>query len=275
MTKIEWVKSPDGTQGKTWNVSTGCTPTSTGCSRCYARTMHARLAAMGTAKYQHPFNEVHFHPETLDVPLKRKKPTTWFINSMSDLFHEDVTNQQIAAVFGVMAACPQHTFQVLTKRADRLPKWFAWAAEGGGLSPDEPLKRCRRAAWNVTGDFVAKTTWPLPNVWLGVSIEDEPAAKVRVPLLIDTPAALRFVSCEPLLGEIRQSLVGIDWVIAGCESGPRRRATDAMWFRRVRQAAHSANAAFFLKQMDIGGKLVKMPALDGKVWAEMPPRIGD
>ncbi len=195
MSKIEWT-------GKTWNPTTGCTKVSAGCKNCYAETMHARLTRMGQEKYSEPFETVRFHPDSLDVPLRRKKPTTWFVNSMSDLFHKDVTNEQIAAVFGVMAACPQHAFQVLTKRAARLPEWFAWI-ESRSHSASGPSFDVADFARKETGlDPAVHAPWPLPHVWIGVSVEDQKTADERLPYLRQTPATVRFVSYEPALGPV-------------------------------------------------------------------------
>jgi protein gp37 len=170
---------------------------------------------------------------------------------MSDLFHERVNNYAIADIFGVMAAAKKHTFQILTKRPERAKKWFSWHAEHPNES-GEP--------------------WPLPNVWIGVSVEDQQAANERIPRLLDIPAALRFVSCEPLIGPVDLScwIPNIDWLIVGCESGQHRRIMHIDWAQWLEQQCRWDNTPFFLKQMEVDGKLVKMPMLDGKVWAEMP-----
>ena len=286
-TKIEWVSDSAGTQGLPWNPTTGCTKISAGCKNCYAKTMHRRLTAMGQVKYSEPFETVRFHPGALTVPLKRKKPTVWFVNSMSDLFHKDLSNEQIAAVFGVMAACPQHTFQVLTKRARRLSSWFAWASAAGHFfAPGDALKTCRRAAWSVTGDLVAPAEWPLPNVWIGVSVEDPSTAEARVPLLLETPAAVRFVSYEPALAGVDfHEWLGLQWtysagqpatphpsgdgrggwwsslghlptddpridqIIVGGESGHGARPCNIEWIRSVVEQCREAKVACFVKQL--------------------------
>lgn len=277
MTKIEWTEM-------TLNVSTGCTSVSRGCSRCYARTMHKRLRAMGQAKYQHPFSEVRFHPETLEIPLRRKKPTTYFINSMSDLFHESLTFEQIARVYFVMVGeCSTeptgvqvHTFKILTKRPGRMLEFYDWAR--GQHEHDDP-------------EIMSVGLWvrhigQSKNLHLGVSIEDQKSADERVPLLLQTPAAVRFLSIEPLLSEINLGLIGTcpkDWglgysrvgehihqAIVGCESGPKARPMDIEWVCALRDECVDSGTSFFFKQAMINGKLVKMPALDGKVWAEMP-----
>lgn len=206
--------------------------------------------------------DVRLIPEHLADPLRWKKPRRIFVNSMSDLFHEKLTNEQIAAVFGVMAACPQHTFQILTKRATRMRAWFEWVAEHG-YSPigteaiswlDNPTHQEA-----VHGAFVdvPHPPWPLPSVWLGVSVENQAAAVERIPELLRTPAAVRFLSCEPLIGPVdlaaaspntRSFAEDLDWVIAGCESGPGARSCLVDWLRALRDQCAAAHVPFFLKQ---------------------------
>lgn len=213
MSRIEWTD-------ETWNPTTGCDRVSAGCDHCYALAMSARLKAMGQPKYQTdgrpetsgPGFGVQCHPETLDEPLRWRMPRRVFVNSMSDLFHPQVPDQFIARVFATMAATPRHTYQVLTKRPQRmrslLPRADFWqevldAIPGygpfspmlTGYNPDGML-----VARPLTAEGVART--PLPNVWLGTSVEDQLRADGRIPLLLDTPAALRFLSCEPLLGPV-------------------------------------------------------------------------
>lgn len=187
----------------------GCTKVSQGCKHCYAEVFHARLTAMRYAKYAEPFRVVKPWPDHLDIPLRRKKPTTWFVNSMSDLFHEDLPDEYIAAVFGVMAACPQHTFQVLTKRPKRALEWFGWIGTSAH-SLDASIMLAAADTGQLSGKSLEKVlaaalvagTWPLPNVWLGVSVEDQTTADERIPLLLQCPAAVRFVSYEPALGPV-------------------------------------------------------------------------
>ncbi len=215
MSNIEWT-------GKTWNPSVGCHKVSQGCKNCYAEKMHARLTAMGVVKYAEPFRVVKPWPDHLNIPLRRKKATTWFVNSMTDLFHEDLPDEYIAAVFGVMAACPQHTFQVLTKRPERALRWWELCVAGGGASV--PMRWAMSAvhrgidSMRVNGcDAGGKLlTWPLPNVWLGVSVEDQDTADLRIPLLLQYPAAVRFVSYEPALDRVD---LGLDQ--ATCDCCPR------------------------------------------------------
>lgn len=215
-TGIEWVKNPDGSQGRTWNPIRGCTRISPGCGGpgphggCYAEVIAARFSGPGLP--YHGIAEMRggkarwtgklaFVEEKLTEPLKVRKPTTWFVNSMSDLFHESVPDAWIDRVFAVMALCPQHTFQVLTKRSARMRSYM----QNDERSPAARVLKIGDAAGRIA--YAAKIPatewpWPLPNVWLGVSAEDQRRADERVPDLLATPAAVRFVSAEPLLGPI-------------------------------------------------------------------------
>lgn len=237
---IEWTEA-------TWNPVTGCDRVSPGCDHCYAMTLAKRLKAMGSAKYQNdgdprtsgPGFGVTMHPQTLDEPFRWRNPRIVFVNSMADLFHAKVTLPFIREVFEVMRATPQHTYQILTKRSLRLLR-----------SAD-------------------KLDWP-SNVWMGVSIEDS-SALYRVDHLRHVPAAVRFLSCEPLLGPLDGlKLDGIHWVIAGGESGPNYRPMDVNWARAVRDACGDSGVPFFFKQW--GGRTPKMLGreLDGRLWDEMP-----
>ena len=208
-----------------WNPVRGCSRVSEGCRNCYAERMAARFAKPGEpfhgfAKVTAPRDgldrvggrrngwtgRVELIPSKLDEPLRWRKPRRVFVNSMSDLFHEALRDEHVAHVFGVMAAAPQHTFQVLTKRPERMRRWFEWIEQGfqgagiGGtrLAPAGPSLRANRMP---TGEWPA-LPWPLPNVWLGVSCEDQATADERIPLLLQTPAAARFISAEPLLGPV-------------------------------------------------------------------------
>ena len=208
MTSIEWTD-------RTWNPTRGCSVVSPGCHNCYAMKQAHRFSGKGgayegltklTSSGPRWSGAMRLVPEMLDVPLRRKKPTTWFVNSMSDLFHEGLTDEEVAAVFGVMAACPQHTFQVLTKRAERMRAWFDWLDDMCSVSGDPPRAvTCGIVAANHGADVDyggLSHAWPIPNVLLGVSVEDQRRADERVPLLLQTPAALRFLSVEPLLGPV-------------------------------------------------------------------------
>ena len=242
-TGIEWTEA-------TWNPTTGCDKISTGCENCYALTLSKRLKAMGTGKYQTdgdprtsgPGFGVALHPDSLLVPYAWRHPRTVFVNSMSDLFHAKVPLDFVRQVFAVMADTPQHTYQVLTKRSARLRK----IADG--------------------------LDWP-DNVWMGVSVENAEATP-RINDLRQVPAAVRFLSCEPLLGPLPDlDLEGIGWVIAGGESGPRHRAMKPEWALGIRDACAAANVPFFFKQW--GGRTPKAAGreLGGALWDEMPERV--
>ena len=217
----------------TWNPVTGCTIVSAGCTNCYAMKMAARIEAMGNQpRYEGTTRKVNGNavwtgklaqaPESvLLTPLKRKKPTTYFVNSMGDLFHEDVPDDWIDRVFAVMALCPQHTFQVLTKRAERMRDYVSAVVETFHASPDSMDARFGQLCADVAGSPCAAGAfedidWPLPNVWLGVSTERQQEADERIPLLLQTPAAVRFISAEPLLGPINLKPWLHQW---GCSCG--------------------------------------------------------
>jgi protein gp37 len=273
MTTIEWARNADGTAGETWNPTTGCDKISKGCDNCYALRMAGRLKLMGQVKYQRngdprtsgPGFGLTVHPDALDIPLRRRKPTTWFVNSMSDLFHKDVPDEFIARVWSVMARCPQHTFQILTKRPQRMHDYF-----GDDVSAGPLLKHLldEEAVQEPCHDH-----WSLPNVWLGTTIESD-SYTFRADHLRATPAAIRFLSLEPLLGPLPSlDLTGIDWVIAGAESGPGARPMNMDWVRNLRDRSGAAGSAFFLKQdATPAGRKVKLPALDGEKWVQMPSR---
>jgi protein gp37 len=206
--------------------------------------------------------------EHLADPLHWRRPRRIFVNSMSDMFHEKLRNEQIAAVFGVMAACPQHTFQILTKRAKRMREWFAWAKEFAldqreiAAAPNTARTMLNAAAeflglqnvaLNAAWKRLEEDAWPLPNVWLGVSTENQETYVDRVRDLHFVPAAVHFISAEPLLGPIDMSAdcinpAWIDWVIAGCESGPGARPCSSDWLRGLRDQCAAAAVPFFLKQ---------------------------
>lgn len=322
--KIEWTHR-NGEAGGTWNPLLGCDKVSDGCTHCYAilqcwikqHNPNPKIkAAFEGLVEQRPDGSLNWTgkvrelPERLAIPFKQKAPTTWFVNSLSDLFHEDVSDDFIAQVFGVMALTPHHTYQILTKRPDRMLKWFTgkrllentaeyvawWASKLPGLpeiiwdsrgsdidrywnipmsverSDDDPDKRsgneyrpmtvkertvhcAKRRAW---------PGWPLPNVWIGVSAENQKTADERIPLLLKTPAVIRFLSCEPLLGPIQLGIGGdfydygvgkdesggpkIHQVIAGGESGKDSRPMHPEWAMDLRDQCQEAGVAFFFKQ---------------------------
>jgi protein gp37 len=242
---IEWTEA-------TWNPIAGCSVLSPGCTNCYAMRMARRLEAMGQQKYtgttrltggRAKWNgKIVLDPASLELPLKWKTPKTIFVNSMSDLFHDDVPLAFIADVFRTMQVAKQHTFQVLTKRAIRLAE----------IAPHLP--------------------WP-NNVWMGVSVESQVYVD-RIDHLRLTPAAIKFLSLEPLLGPIDNlDLEGIDWAIAGGESGPNARAMNPDWVRSIRDQCANARVAFHFKQW--GGVQKKQAGriLDGRTWDELPPKL--
>jgi protein gp37 len=264
---------------------------SDGCRNCYAERVAARfskpgqpyhgLAEMRNGK-PHWTGTARMVPEHLVDPLRWTRQRRIFVNSMSDLFHSDLTNEDIAAVFGVMAAARRHTFQVLTKRPERMQEWFTWAEQAMSGRYRVPALIGHAAAWvvervgrNAESDLLHKHAaisagiddWPLPNVWLGVSVENQEACDLRVPYLLEVPAAVRFLSCEPLLGPVTfrwaawvpwtppggktghlDGLKGIDWVIGGGESGPGSRPMHPYWARQLRDECAKAGVPFHFKQ---------------------------
>ena len=323
MTAIEWTD-------ETWNPVRGCSRVSAGCDNCYA---------MGQAhRYDYPANgkrkagpyeglttirrgkvdwvgHTRLVPEVLERPLRWKRPRRIFVNSMSDLFHSSLSNEDIAAIFGVMAACPQHTFQVLTKRPKRMKEWFEWilgsigaremVAKGitaGGPEAQEETFRVVLAAADAIRDhgiklnFALSEPWPLPNIWLGVSCEDQEQADKRIPLLLETPAAVRFVSLEPLLcpidlrhlpfgpSEPRSRVLDaltaghksatpwhLNGVIVGGESGSRARPCHIEWIRSILGQCKAAGVACFVKQL---GSTASEPAGSGHKWMKLRDKKG-
>jgi len=228
---IEWTEM-------TWNPVTGCTKVSQGCKHCYAERMARRLEAMASDRYRDGF-QVTLHPDLLDVPRRWRQPRVVFVNSMSDLFHDDIPLAYIQRVFATMRDCPHHTFQVLTKRSERLAE----------LAPQLP--------------------WP-PNVWMGVSVED---ARVlgRVRDLQRVPAAVRFLSLEPLIGPLEAlPLEGIHWAIVGGESGPKARPMRREWVTSIFRQCRAARVPFFFKQWGGVRKDLTGRELYGRTYNEMP-----
>jgi len=269
-TGIEWTD-------ETWNPTTGCDRVSPGCDNCYALGMAKRLQAMGQADYQTDGDPktsgsgfgIAMQPHRLDAPLRWKKPRKVFVNSMSDLFHDGVTWAHIAQVFAVMAATPQHTFQILTKRHGRMRSLVS------SIRFDvDVIDHAQRLS--VARGIKVVVPRPLPNVWLGVSVEDQKWANTRIPALLDTPAAVRFLSCEPLLGPVDLTRIAwskgggthldvvngrhgepgiwqaaakrVDWVIVGGESGPKARPMHPHWARTLRNQCETAGVPFLFKQ---------------------------
>jgi protein gp37 len=234
-THIEWTEA-------TWNPVTGCSKVSAGCKHCYAEREWARLSANLYTRYHgRSFTDVQCHGDVLTLPLRWRRPRRIFVNSMSDLFHESVPDLFIADVFGVMAATPQHTYQVLTKRPERMRRLL-----GGGniLNFVTAAEECAAMYSH------AHVTWPLSNVHLGVSIEDQATADERIPLLLQTPAAVRWISAEPLLGDVDLSelIDRLDWVVVGGESGPNARPLHPDWARSLRDQSIGAGIPFLFKQ---------------------------
>jgi len=228
---IEWTES-------TWNPVTGCSKISPGCAHCYAERMSMRLKAMGQPNYRNGF-KVTIHPQTLRLPMHWKKPQVIFVNSMSDLFHEEVPDDFIHQVFDVMKHAHWHIFQVLTKRSERLAE----------LAPS--------LQWSQ-------------NVWMGVSVENQDYA-YRVSHLLQTDAATKFVSFEPLIGPIGNiELSGIGWVIVGGESGPGSRPMDKQWVIDIRNKCLDEGIRFFFKQWGGTNKKKAGRSLEGKIWNQMP-----
>jgi len=281
-TGIEWTDA-------TWNPVTGCTEVSPGCDRCYAKTFAERFRGTPGHYFEHGF-DVQLRPHKLDQPLRWRRPRRVFVNSMSDLFHDQVPDDYIVDVFAVMAAnyCwdrPTHTFQVLTKRHARMRSL---------LSSEEFRREVALTAAGMTDDGHADNVhdaiyfhyWPLPNVWLGVSTENQQWADIRIPALLDTPAAVRWISAEPLLGPIdfRRvpgfNRIGLDlsnwWVIVGGESGPGARPMHPDWARSLRDQCVSAGVPFLFKQW---GEWApgdhRNPQLDGQVSIGYRPGCSD
>jgi len=232
--KIEWTES-------TWNPITGCTKISDGCKNCYAERMAYRLQAMGQPNYKNGFN-VTLHPEVLPAPLGWKKSRMIFVNSMSDLFHKDVPDSFIFEIFEIMKKAYWHTFQVLTKRSERLL------------------------------ELNSKIKWP-NNVWMGVTVESDKYLS-RVDDLRKSGAIIKFLSLEPLLSPLlKLKLKGIDWVIVGGESGPYARPVEGWWVEAIRDICIASDVPFFFKQWGGFNKKKAGRKLKGKTWDEMPETI--
>lgn len=264
---IEWTDA-------TWNPSTGCTKVSSGCDNCYAETLHNRFHGPGA------FDTVTLHPERLALPFRWRKPRRVFVNSMSDLFHDAVPDEFIARVFAVMALTPRHTYQVLTKRHGRMRSLLNdedFRSQVSGEIVDHVILDGRDDS-HLCFPARASDRWPLENVWLGISVENQQWANIRIPALLDTPAAVRFLSCEPLLGpiELGRYLIPtpphcrLGWVIVGAESGHGSRPMNEQWARDVKDACVARSVPFFLKQYARNGKKIPLPQLDGRTWAQFP-----
>jgi protein gp37 len=228
---IEWTEM-------TWNPATGCSKISAGCKNCYAEKLAKRLKAMGVERYRNGF-KVTLQSDLLDVPLHWREPRTVFVNSMSDLFHEKVPLEYIQKVFDTMVKCPQHTFQILTKRSRRL------------------------------SEIASELPWP-PNIWMGVSVENDQVLD-RIADLKAIPAAVRFLSCEPLIGPLDNlPLQGVHWVIVGGESGPGARPMKREWVLSIHRQCKAAEVPFFFKQWGGVRKDLTGRELYGRTYNHMP-----
>lgn len=240
--KIEWTE-------ETWNPTTGCTKVSAGCKHCYAETMAKRLQAMGAPGYENGF-DFNMMPDRLEQPLRKKKPTKYFVNSMSDLFHEEMDPLFLDKIMGVMDLTPQHIYQILTKREDAMYNYFQ------------------------------KRRIP-ENIWLGITCEDRKNGVPRIDKLREIPAKIKFLSVEPLLEDIGEiNLTGIDWVIVGGESGPKARPMKPEWAMNIKRQCEEQNVAFFFKQWGTWGadgvkrsKKHNGRLLAGKEWNEYPEKV--
>jgi protein gp37 len=230
-TKIEWTEY-------SWNPTTGCTKISIGCQHCYAERMAKRLKAMGNNRYKDGF-EVTIHEDLFDRPLRWRTPKVIFVNSMSDLFHEDVPDDAIIRIFETMNKCPQHTFQILTRRSDRLRQ-------------------------------ISKMLKWTHNIWMGVTVESNDFV-FRISDLLGSDARTKFASFEPLLGPINVDLIGdIDWMIVGGESGPKAREMKKEWVLPIRDYCIEKEVPYFFKQWGGARKKKLGRKIDGKIWDEMP-----
>jgi protein gp37 len=292
--RIEWTDA-------TWNPVTGCDKVSAGCDHCYAETIARRFA--GSPAYPNGF-AVTSRPDRLDQPLRWRRPRRIFVNSMSDLFHDEIPDEYIARVFVVMAGARRHTFQVLTKRHGRMRSLLRNPAFVEQVQEEFDLFE-----WSHTAPTWGHR-WPLPNVWLGVSVEDQRWADIRIPALLDAPAAVRFLSCEPLLDRITlhrylpngwgesarhnprppmfpNPRPTVDWVIVGGESGRGARPMQPDWARSLRDQCRASSVAFYFKQWgewapvtDAGGEVVRRigkktagRVLDGRTWDQCPAQL--
>lgn len=304
-TKIEWTDA-------TWNPVTGCTPVSEGCRNCWARQMAKRLAGRFGYPAKNPF-QITVHEDRFDAPLRWRKPRIVGVCLMGDLFHEDVAYEFIDKVFAIMALCPQHTFLVLTKRPEQMAAYLN--LHGVGFRISQSIKRlhlptcyaalARDSSGGPRGVAGVKG-WPLPNVGLGISAENQARFNTRRAELVKSPAAFRFVSLEPLLEPIETSVQyctdrevakeaaavfrenlspdaedaalpewksDIDWIIVGGESGPGARPMDLDWVRSIRDQCVEACVPFFFKQHMEGRRKISLPELDGHVWDQMPAAL--
>lgn len=291
-TTIEWTN-------KTWVPITGCTRVSSGCDFCYAAKMTEKFGNQGFANYKGLYGNGHFNgkvriiEDRIHEPLKWVKPQKVFLTSMSDLFHKEVPDETLYRIFAVMSLCQDFTFQILTKRHVRMNQFLNGC-------PTHEIEQHREAIFNSNIKVAKKRTkklaffgaqdwdWPLPNVWVGVSVENSERADERIPALLESKASVRFISAEPLLGGMLiESYLrkkpkiydmgyhswdrGLDWVIAGSESGQGARPMNEDWIRSLRDQCVENDVRFFYKQkLDPNGSKISTPALDGKRWTQFP-----
>lgn len=294
MTRIEWT-------GETWNPVVGCSVVSPGCTNCYAMKMARRLELMSATQFRHYAGltklvngnavwtgTLKLAPDGIvQKPLRWTKPRTVFVNSMSDLFHDMVPDEWIDRVFAAMALTPQHTYQVLTKRPARMRRYFDDASAVSRQSLVAAMAGRLVEDGDTALHVISTGPWPLPNVWLGVSAERQQEADARIPDLLNTPAAVRFVSAEPLLGPIdfddyHLHSPKLDWIIVGGESGTDARPMHPDWARSIRDQCETAGTPFFFKQWGAWapgenvtrtGKKHSGRLLDGRTWSEMPALV--
>jgi protein gp37 len=290
-TGIQWTDA-------TWSPTIGCTRVSPGCDSCYAFALHDQRHAAYLAgrfpgappQYHRPFSEVQLLPQRLSLPLRWREPRRVFVDSMSDLFHAKVPDDYLYRVFAVMAMANRHTFQVLTKRPQRMMRFMADETAAILISHHARTLAAEHGLGEYWIDNADPNLFPYGNIWLGTSVEDQ-AAAYRIDWLVKTPAAVRFLSCEPLLGPLDLSrwlwnrdpcTPGLDdgcpdstrdlihWVICGAESGRNARPMDTDWARSLRDQCLDARVPFFLKQFAKNGKKIGTPELDGVQWVQMP-----
>lgn len=292
-TGIAWTES-------TWNPTRGCTVKSAGCKNCYAMALAHRFSGPGEpyegltklSPSGKPIwnGKITLVDKVLSQPLRWTKPRRIFVNSVSDLFHENIPFDFITAVFAVMAASPKHTFQVLTKRPERMLEYFEWVKDqawpdpisrevflsrgakhlGNGSDEDQGAQFAKLC--NRTEGF----TWPIPNVWLGVTVENQKAAEERIPLLVQAPAAVRFLSCEPLLESVvvGPSMKALNWVIVGGESGPYSRPMKQEWVESLMKETQEAGVKFFYKQKgEVLAKVCGASSRKGEALTDFPEHL--
>ena len=276
---IEWLHRP-GTLPESWNFVTGCNKVDRGCKHCYAEIMHRRLQFMYPKKYDHDFlTGAHVHEELLQLPFSWKKPCTVFVNSMSDLFHENVPFDTILHAWAIMLATQQHTYIIATKRVERAREYFDWLAKESEpmqkkyamyreyICPEERVKLLMRERFGI--DVIRSAVYPSKNIWLLASVNDQASANLRIPVLITLPVKVKGISAEPLTGPIDiEAIVApraenhsangkslglkkihhLAWIIAGGESGGKASALSPWWLRNLRDQAKDAEVPFFFKQ---------------------------